>query len=459
MGKSSISSSFCRELDRRKTLGSHFFCKRDDPQLRTPEQIINTIVYNLASRYHPYGRAVASAIEDNIQLPDLPLEQRYTDLVETPLQTLITGNQMPPSIIILVVDALDECESTDRRRLLLTYLLRMSQLVPWLKIIATSRPEQDVQETFDNTGSTYIVSYDLADYSASRDILEYTGVRLAEIADRKKQSNWSRSIIQRLANQADGLFIWVETACKFIEGGLDVQARLEQILNRNQGSEGLEPLDQLYTTAILQGMADRKPDNMRIVRECIGAIVATASRTPLSVASLESLLLNLMAPGVLRTVVTGLGSVLYEDHSRGSVVRVYHPSFADFILDPTRSRSFYTDSGEVNAVLADCCLMTMMKDLRFNICGLKSSYVLNRDVADLETRAHSAISRHLAYSCAHWSSHLTGTSKGSLQSQLRSFLYGPQLLYWIEAMSLLEKMSVSLSNLLELIDWTSVSLI
>ncbi|KAF8598899.1 hypothetical protein BDV93DRAFT_478129, partial [Ceratobasidium sp. AG-I] len=88
MGKSSIASSVCQKLSDQGDLSASFFCKRDDPNLRTPGQILNTLVYNLASQHKPYGQAVASAIENNVQLPDSPIGQRFTYLIVRPLQEL-----------------------------------------------------------------------------------------------------------------------------------------------------------------------------------------------------------------------------------------------------------------------------------------------------------------------------------------------------------------------------------
>ena len=78
---------------------------------------------------------------------------------------------------------------------------------------------------------------------------------------------------------------------------------------------GLRPLDQLYTAAIIQGMGDQGLDNLRILRACIGAVVATASRTPLSITSLELLLSTQLVTGVFRRVVSRLGSVPGEGAS------------------------------------------------------------------------------------------------------------------------------------------------
>ncbi|KAF8605751.1 hypothetical protein BDV93DRAFT_543347, partial [Ceratobasidium sp. AG-I] len=394
MGKSSIAASICQVLHDAGTLGAHFFFRRDDPHLRSPEHMLNVIVHRLAFQFEPYGRAVASAIEGYSGLLEMPLGQRYVHLVERPLQSLDSSAITQSGTFAIVVDALDECENTNSRRPLFTFLREMSQLVPWIKIVITSRPDEDIRTTFDSNNYGYVNSRGITSYDASPDVLKYTRNRMAGIANGKKHFQWPEDSVQELCTRAAGLFIWVETACKFIERGVDPRRRLEQVLTGTQSAEGSAPLDLLYATAIKQSMGDEGPDNVYIFRECIGAIVATGVRTPLSVASLESLLSSHISSGLLHMVVSGLGSVLYEDASQGGAVRVYHPSFADFILDPARSGIFYADSHKQNTVLAECSLRTMMRELRFNICGLETSHILNRDVIGLKNRLENTIGPH-----------------------------------------------------------------
>lgn len=438
------------------TLGAHYFFKRDDPYLRSPEHMLNTVVHHLALQYEPYGQAVASAIEEYSGLLDMPLGQRYTHLVERPLRDLEFSFASPRETLVIVVDAIDECENTDSRRTLLAYLREMSWIAPWFKVVVTSRPDEDIKSAFDSASYDYVYSLSLDDYDSSEDMMEYTQKRMARIAHRKKLQ-WDDDMIRKLSERAGGLFIWMETACKFIERGANAKGRLNQILDGNQPTEGYDQLDSLYMIAIQQAMGDQGTDNMRSYRECIGAIVVTGSRKPLSVTDLASLLSSYLEPEVLHAVVRGLGSVLYEDPNQTGAIRVYHPSFADFILDPARSKNFHTDPKQQEAMLANCCLKTMMRELSFNVCGLETSHLLNDEVPNFRQRVLTAINQRLEYSCMHWYSHLMGASDCDLQDQLSGFLYGSQLLFWIEVMSLLGQLSVALSSLLGLIDWTSVS--
>jgi hypothetical protein len=185
-----------------------------------------------------------------------------------------------------------------------------------------------------------------------------------------------------------------------------------------------------------------------LVRQCVGAIVATSRRTPLSVANLEALLSDVVRPGIIRYVVNALGSVLYED-GRDGPIRVCHPSFEDYVTDLARSGEFHVDMRQQNTTLAGCCLRTILQKLKFNICGLETSHKLNRDIIDLEKRVREAVREDLRYSCIYWSSHLVEAEIAVVQNRLRDFLFGKELLYWIEVLSLLGTLGVALSCLLE----------
>ncbi|KAG9075116.1 hypothetical protein FRC06_010261, partial [Ceratobasidium sp. 370] len=132
LGKSSVATSVCQRLEDQGILAASFFCRRDDPDLRDPRRVLNTIVYGLATRYEPYGLKVAKAIQDDAQLCASHIQRRYAGLVHKPRQSL--GKTGPGCTYVIVVDALDECEGRDNRAPLLACLRSMGQLVPWLKL-------------------------------------------------------------------------------------------------------------------------------------------------------------------------------------------------------------------------------------------------------------------------------------------------------------------------------------
>ncbi|KAG9074611.1 hypothetical protein FRC06_010571, partial [Ceratobasidium sp. 370] len=392
LGKSSVAASVCQRLEAENRLAASFFCKRDDPALRDARCLLNTIVYGLAIRNEAYKRAVADAIREDQQICGAPMQRRYASLIQGPMRSL--GHDQAPRTFVVVVDALDETQRDENRASVLTYLRDMYQLAPWLKIIVTSRPDDDIKTEFGGDDE-HMTSLNIADHDAADDVHMFVQQRMAGIA-KKKRIEWPDEKIRQLADRANGLFVWSETACKFIAGGFSPDERLEQVLHLSPSTEESHPLaalDDLFTTAIRVGIEDNSADNRRHVVRCIGAVIATSSRTPLPVASLEQLLYGQIKPGVLRSVVDSLGSVLYEDGASGPV-RVFHPSFEDYITDPNRSNAFYVDLGQKNTTLAVCCLDNMLRGLKFNICDLETSHVLNRDIPDLATRVQNGIAQH-----------------------------------------------------------------
>ncbi|KAG8704540.1 hypothetical protein FRC09_003461 [Ceratobasidium sp. 395] len=446
LGKSSIASSVCFQLDRQRALASSFFCKRDSPELRDPRRVLTTIIYGLALRWEAYKDAVAGAIAEDPELHLKHIQPLYESLVSKPLQGLV-GAKRPGDIFVVVVDALDECGDTVTRKQLLACLRGMSQLEPWLKIIVTSRPDQDIREFFGYAGVDWYTEYNVLNYDAMDDVRVLIDDRLKELTQAEE---WPKDAVERLSLRSNGLFIWAQTACQFILDGFDQHKRLSQILAGTHIRDSSTDLDILYTTAVTTSALDGADDNLEYTMRCLGVVVVTATRTPLSVSSLARLLDRLIPRKVLDRVIHSLSSVLYVDRNQGSVVRVSHPSFMDYITNSSRSKRLCIDLEQQNTILAECCLRAMSEGLRFNICDLETSYLLNSQVPNLDSRVRHAIHPHLSYSCLYWSSHVADAQIDALNDLLRQFLFQTPLMYWIEALSLLGKLRAALSSLLQL---------
>jgi len=145
-----------------------------------------------------------------------------------------------------------------------------------------------------------------------------------------------------------------------------------------------------------------------------------------------------------RMVVDELHAVLYIKDNQ---VFWHHASFPDFMFTQVRSK-FKVPSGAIvdmscdgaahHALLTHSCFHIMKSNLRFNICNLPSSFLLDSEVPDLSHRVQESISDVLRYSCRYWGQHLAQAAShyhNSLQTCIHDFLY-VQVLFWIEAMNL-----------------------
>ncbi|KAG8763167.1 POC1 centriolar protein A, partial [Ceratobasidium sp. 428] len=446
LGKSSIATSVCLRFDDQHALASSFFCKRDSPELRDPRRVLTTIIYGLALRWEAYRDVIVSVIVEDPELHSKHIQPLYDSLVTKPLQNLVKSER-PTNRLVVVIDALDECGDISTRKQLLACLWGMSQLEPWLRIIVTSRPDPDIREFFGHAEADRYTEYNLLDYDAEADVR----ILIENYMNEGTQADdWPKDVVEQLSSRANGLFIWAETACRFILDGFDQAKRLNQILTGAHTGSLSAQLDILYTTAVKNGALDGGDDNMEYVMKCLGVVIATATRTPLSVASLAQLLgERIITYKVLNRVLGSLSSVLYEDQKQGNVVRVLHPSFMDYITDSSRSKQLCIDLEQQNSILAKCCIEVMNEGLKFNMCNLETSHLLNSQVPNLDSQVQDAIRPHLSYSCLYWSSHVSSAHIGALDDCLRSFLFQTPLMYWIEALSLLGKLRTALSSLLQ----------
>ncbi|KAG8726697.1 hypothetical protein FRC10_006840, partial [Ceratobasidium sp. 414] len=328
----------------------------------------------------------------------------------------------------------------------------MSQALGWLKVVITSRPDRDIKRYFDLAPREHVfATRDVQNYGATDDIREYIRHRLRDSPDAEflpANAEWN------LADKANGLFIWAHTACEFILDGTDPRARFESLLEKTEVAPTINALDVLYDAAIEVSVGKGGTDNIQDVQQCLGMIVACSTRTPLPVSTLCEVLGDRIKPHVFDIVVSKLGSVLYIDENQGGAVRVYHPSFADYVNTRSSSHRFYANIPKRNAELARGCLQTMVAKLKFNICKIETSYVRNKDIPNLDK---SAITNGLRYSSEYWTSHLMQAEKeasilpnGQLLSHV---LDGPRILYWVETLSLIGKLHTGLSSVRDLKRW------
>ncbi|CAE6351761.1 unnamed protein product [Rhizoctonia solani] len=443
MGKSAVATSLCEVLSKPDSSGSpalvSFFCRRDDPNMRDPLQLVNSVIYGLCGRCPSYGREVATVIEENTEICTSYLRARWEKLVQRPLEQLKIKGSLGQ--VVVVIDALDECGTIETRRQILECVRTMTSLASWISVVVTSRPNDDICDFFDECPVSTFIRRDIHVYSAAGDIREFVQAQLQgvdfEVGQPHDHIGW-------ICDQAGELFIWAATACSFVRNTYDHDGSMEQLKSSHSG---LSDLDALYTTVITGGTIKQQGNDKIHVRHCIGAVLAASKRTPLSLDALGQLMQGVVKPKVLKRVVKSLGAVLYVDEGLGGAIRFYHPSFADYVLDKDRAGDLWIDPRTINSYLLSGCTLAMKQELRFNICGLETSHLLNTQVVDLQSRVKGNISEHLRYSAVYWISHwIESANRGNI-TDVAALMAGPKLLYWLEVLSLTGNVNTALRGL------------
>jgi hypothetical protein len=134
-------------------------------------------------------------------------------------------------------------------------------------------------------------------------------------------------------------------------------------------------------------------------------------------------------------------AVLYVS-PRDQCIYTFHKSFTDFVLDPRRSPDHATAATSYFRDRTQDCVRVMNESLRFNICNLPSSFLLDKDDKGLADRTKTNIGPELRYACQHWAAHLASVRhdhQGDVQlSALLLDFYSLKVLFWMEAMNLLK---------------------
>ncbi|KAG6333113.1 hypothetical protein ID866_5979 [Astraeus odoratus] len=143
-------------------------------------------------------------------------------------------------------------------------------------------------------------------------------------------------------------------------------------------------------------------------------------------------------------ILTFLGPLLSGTTDWITPVSPLHSSFYEFLQDSGRSGPFYVAEDKVHLNLAISSLQVMQHGLRFNICGLQSSYLKNTEVEDLEQRVKLCIPPHLSYSCRFFAHHIQkATLTPALGVEIQFFLRSQYVLFWLEALSLLKALDIA----------------
>lgn len=435
-GKSTIAVTVCERLRRKAALGGAFFCKRDVPEQRDARRILPTLASSLTKLYMPYRDLIAEVLEKEEDISATPLAYQLSTLFTIPLAAINKQGNSPHDPLAFVVDALDECGDDSSRSQIANCLCQIAALAGWLKVFVTSRPQPELVRAF----SSSQVSLDLNSLDSAGDVTKYTRTCLQDLVDsRELDAKWlNDETINALSARAAGLFIWTSTMMNFVRNQIDKTYAMEALLE-GQSADAERNLDALYMTVIRSGSSEGM--NVDLKRAFLGIVRITAKNQPLSIAALCDFMPRLgsrrrMESSTLRAAFGLLRSVLYEDASKGNVVRVCHPSFLDFIESSQRCNEYWTNSEQLHQTMITKCFNIMQAGLRFNICALESSYIANTEVPDLRQRILDKIAESLQYSCLYWITHFTEVDRETVDGLVAEFFGGLQVLYWLEVLSL-----------------------
>ena len=471
-GKSTISRTVAWDLAEKKRLAASFFFSRGRGDISHAGQFFTTIAAQLARSLPVLRPLISNAIKEHFDIMKQGLSEQWKHLILNPLK-----NAPAQSIqLVVVIDALDECDSKDDIQLILRLLAQAKSLKTIrLRVFVTSRPETPILLGFRNLpGESYqdFVLHDIPSSTVNQDISIFFKKKLSSARSERglrgasaSQSRLSatpwpdEATIQLLVEKTAGLFIYAATVYRFIrDDNYTPEEQLSVILKEDHDTPSQSPtkhLNDIYTKLLQHSVIGNQDvlvnDHLAVrFRTIVGSIVLMFD----VMASQE--IAKLLHLHTISTTLASLRSILNIPENESQPVRIFHPSFRDFLLNSKRCLDprFWINQKEGHMNLFRNCML-ILSGLRRDLCNLREPGVSVGDIPEHIIQQH--IPAHIHYACRYWFYHFQlGNPIQEDIDRILQFLES-DFLHWLEALGLIREVSNGVLMMIALVATLEVS--
>ncbi|CUA72670.1 putative WD repeat-containing protein alr3466 [Nostoc sp, PCC 7120] [Rhizoctonia solani] len=442
-GKTTIAYTLCEEMRKQKLLAASFFCSRTT-ECSDVGRIIPTIAHQLGQYSIPFRSALSDVVQHDPVAGSNDLRLQFEQLLKKPLQKV---KDTIPDLLVVVIDALDECSDRRGAELILDSFIRYAPDMK-LKFLVTSRPMTDVHARIMTSyigclGADFLYLDDIDRSLVRADIKRYLAQELQHLSSSEIDTDQLVEFFGVSFLYAARLVSYVQSP----EQPLIQQERLRSLIDMTLGRPDWNSLvDSAYLDVLNHGVNDTQPnaDGAKEIQMVLQAVLL--AREPISV-EIIGMLGGISSPKCVTNILHRLQSVL--DHSSQTGLISTHRAFSGFISSKEQAGPYFCNPAKQSQVLAQRCFIEMKKKLRFNICKLESSFLLDEEVEDIHSRIQSDIAPSLAYACRYWVDHLALADNSSSTLTMLSEFLSSQLLFWMEVLNLRKELNIGVSALLK----------
>ena len=403
-GKTMLLCGIINELASLRSM-SYFFCQAAyDKTNNNAPAVLRGLIWMLADRNSSLIRHIKQGIlrEADSVYNDHNSFLTLSDILRNMLQDMDEA--------VLVVDALDECNSLRGELIELIKETSRSYNVKWL---VSSRDWPVIEERLRDVPK---LSLEI-EKSIGNAVQSYITLKISELTTVKGYDQETAVYITEfLSKHADDTFLWVALVCTNLNAG-----------NRRTAKKMVEELpptlDALYNRMLERVTTSEESQTLSRV-----LAAATHVHRPVSILELGNIMEisddNLK---YIDELVKDCGSFLTI---QDNIIEFVHKSAQDYIKKHLKLTDMHQE-------IYHCSMRAMSRTLKRNIYELDD---IASDAKDLQPPDTDPLVS-IAYCCLYWAQHLERsasiTSEISAKSSLSTFFY-KHYLFWLEAVSLLQ---------------------
>jgi len=358
-GKTAIADSIAEICHDEGKLAAAFFFSRGADGRKDATHFVSSLACQLAMTIPEMQEWVSAAVESDPLIFSRSLSAQMQALIVNPFNEAAKAEgsaqlSLPSRPRVVIVDGLDECDNPKSQTEILQVLLKaVQQLSIPLFFFVASRPEYHIRDMFNRDQFNSVTNRIVLDdkYDPDGDIERYLRSSFDDIRRRHPLSRhlpqvWpSDEEIMRIVQKSSGHFIYAATVVRFVESYRHrPMERLKIIFGLSPPNRDLPfvELDALFTH-ILSSVGD-----IDLVLEVLSLLLTVLGMATSS--HMEELLS--CDQGEIQMLLVDLHSLIRVPEGDTDEIRILHASFRDYLLDRSRSGSFYINLSEAYAKLA-----------------------------------------------------------------------------------------------------------
>ena len=443
-GKTMLLIGIINELEQQSAPAAlaYFFCQGTDSRLNNATAVLKGLIYRLVMQQPLLITHLREKYDH--QGPGLFQDVNAFVALSKIFRAMLCDPKLTSAYI--VVDALDECEAEQKQLLnLVADNISASAHIKWI-LSSRNRPEIERELKLDDLGMKLSLELTQHAEQVARAVNAYIDFKVSQVQSLKDDDAKRDQVRDILRQKANGTFLWVAIVAQELQitNSWDILRVVEEV------PTGLEELYDRMMSQIQQ-LKRKDPEFCRLV---LSTVVLTYR--PLRLAELGALsgLPNEITGSMdsMRAIVALCGSFLTIQDGH---VYLIHQSVKDYLSGKASSTIFLSGPTDVHHTIFLRSLETMSTTLQKNIYNLDHHGLLIGEITAPDPDPLAAI----RYSCVHWIGHFCDgySNSGSKVETIGDFFH-TKTLYWLEALSLIQRIGDAILSIIRLESLLRVSL-